>query len=210
MQPGSKQVDCFLTRKYSCAGPVTCPVAPFEGKFIRSVGSSELIPDVAVPQGMRVCEVPPESPHAIDKHARLSETSLVKNRKHRGIRLRGDVGDHYILNVILEEEPCLLPRQGPSHGVGIAHGRDAHSSVTDTTDECFFSDIVGVLAVEGRGIVVDGDTWNEVPVPDSGYIFVLIALEVCVNDAVGEMETKKLQGMSVKILIWGEARTHIL
>lgn len=60
-----------------------------------------------------------------------------------------------------------------------------------------------MLAVEGRGIVVDGDTWNEVPVPDSGYIFVLIALEVCVNDAVGEMETKKLQGMSMKILIWG-------
>jgi hypothetical protein len=81
-------------------------------------------------------------------------------------------------------------------------------SVTDTTDKCFLSDIVGVLAVEGRGIVVDGDTWDEVPVPDSGYIFVLIALEVCVNDAVGEMETKKLQGMSMIILIWGGKDSH--
>jgi hypothetical protein len=68
--------------------------------------------------------------------------------------------------------------------------------------------MVGVLAVECRGIVVDGDTWDKVPVPDSGYIFVLIALEVCVNDAIGEMETKKLQGMSVKILIFGGKDSH--
>ena len=87
-------------------------------------------------------------------------------------------------------------------------------SVTDTTNKCFLSDIFGVLAVEDRGIVVDGDTWDEIPVPNSGYVFVLVALEVCIDNAVGKMETKKLRGISEMILMKEEdlrsVSSHIL
>jgi hypothetical protein len=54
--------------------------------------------------------------------------------------------------------------------------------------------------VKGGGIIVDGDTWDEVPVPGSSYIFIFIALEVCIDDAIGEVETKKLLGISAKIV----------
>lgn len=83
-------------------------------------------------------------------------------------------------------------------------------SVADTTDKCFLSDIFGVFTVEDRDIVVDGDTRDEVPIPNSGYIFILIALEVCVNNTVREMETKKLYGISVMVLMGEGERTHVL
>jgi len=57
-----------------------------------------------------------------------------------------------------------------------------------------------ILAVENCGIVVDGDTWDEVPVPGSGYILVLISLDVCVDNTISEVKPKKLQEMSTMTL----------
>ena len=64
-----------------------------------------------------------------------------------------------------------------------------------------------MCAVQCCSIVVDSDTRDEVPVPGSGDIFVLIAVQVCVNNPIGEMETKKLQGINTMNLMEGKDLT---
>lgn len=97
-----------------------------------------------------------------------------------------------MLDIIFEEEPDLLPLQGSSQGVGVAHGSDTNVTVGNTTNEVL--DPGGAAgASKGSRTVVGGDARNEVPVPGKGDVFIFIAFEIGVVSTVREMKTEWLE-----------------
>ena len=47
-------------------------------------------------------------------------------------------------------------------------------------------------AIEWRGTVVYGSTGNEIPIPGRSDVFVLVALQVSVEGAIGQVEAQRL------------------
>ena len=47
-------------------------------------------------------------------------------------------------------------------------------------------------AVKWRGSVIDGGTWDEVPIPRCRYVLVLVALQVRIKRPVSQVEAQWL------------------
>ena len=101
-------------------------------------------------------------------------SSLVQDGIDGRIGVRGDVGDHDVLGIIVKKEPGLLPAKGFGEWVEILHGRSAGFAVRYAADERFEPFPLGLRAVERRSTIVYSDTGNEIPVPRSSNVFVFV------------------------------------
>lgn len=118
---------------------------------------------------------------------------LVQDRVNgRGGVQRGDVGDHDVLNVVIEEEPRFLPAERLCEWVEVSHGCDACFVVRHATNERLKSRLLCIRAVKRCGSVVGRGAWDEVPIPCCRYVLVFVALQVRIKRPVGEVETEWL------------------
>jgi len=101
--------------------------------------------------------------------------SLVQGGIDGRVSVRGEVGDHDVLGIVVKKEPGLLPAEGFGEWVEIFHGRDAGFAVRYTADERFEPFPLGLRAVERRSTIVHSGTGDEIPVPRSSDVFVFVA-----------------------------------
>jgi hypothetical protein len=102
--------------------------------------------------------------------------SLVQDRIDGRVGVRGEVGDHDILGIIVKEEPGLLPAKGFGEWVGIFHGRSTDFAIRYATDKRFEACPLSLRAVERHSTIVHGSAGNEIPIPRSSDVFVFVTL----------------------------------
>ena len=73
--------------------------------------------------------------------------------------------------------------------VCVAHCSSANLAVGNSTDKVFKACLAGDIAYQFSGIIIDGDSWDEIPVPSGGDVFVFIPFDVSVQDTVRKMKT---------------------
>jgi len=93
---------------------------------------------------------------------------------------------------MLEEEPRFLPLQRLRHRVCVPHRRNPNFPIGHPTDKGFEAQEVCVLADERCGTVVGRDTRDDVPVPGCRNVFVFVAADVGIGDAICKMESEGL------------------
>jgi len=59
-------------------------------------------------------------------------------------------------------------------------------------NECLNGQQIAVVEIQGSVTMVDGDTWNQVPVPCSEYNFILVFTKIGVGNTIREMEPERL------------------
>jgi hypothetical protein len=133
---------------------------------------------------------------------------LVQDGIDRGGGVGGQVGDHDVLRVVVEEEPGLLPAECFGLGVEISHGGGASLACRYAADEGLESVIRDASALEFRGTVFYGGTRDEIPIPGRSDVFVFVSLKVRVEGTVGKVEAKWLMLKSDARPVYGiEERT---
>ena len=178
LDPRRKEIH-RLGRLRRCADrrPCACVFADGHGKRRRPWPKD--VADTAVPERLyasvkrlvsrRIERV------VVDKDgARMA--SLVQDGIDGRVGLRGEVGDHDILGVVVEEKPGLLPAERFGERVKISHGRGADCAARYAPDERLEPGPLGFTTIEGRGTVVHSGTRNKVPIPRRGDVFILVAL----------------------------------
>ena len=116
--------------------------------------------------------------------------ALVEDGVDRRRCCGGDACNHNDLHVVLEEEPSLAPVEVLGAGGLVSHGNGTDEAVGSSSNESLRAGVTGRAASQGRGAVIDSDTRDEVPVPGSDDVFVFVAVDVCIDRAIGKVEAK--------------------
>lgn len=80
-----------------------------------------------------------------------------------------------MLDILLEEEPGLLPRCGLGERIGVPHSRQPDLAVRDTADKLFDTSLSSRAALEDSSIIVEGRARDQIPIPSGGDVFVFSA-----------------------------------
>jgi len=90
-----------------------------------------------------------------------------------------------MLNITFQEEPGFLPVQRSSEWIGVSHNGNSDCVIRYSSYEGFFASLLGRPAGQYSGIVIDGYSWDKVPIPRSRYVFIFVSDEVRINSTVG-------------------------
>jgi len=118
--------------------------------------------------------------------------SLVQDGIDGRVGVRREVGDHDVLGIVVKEKPGLLPAERFGEGVEISHGRGTDCAVRYAAHERLQPGPLGIVTVEGCGVVDHSGTGNKIPIPRRGDVLVLVALEVSVECTISEVKAKRL------------------
>lgn len=116
-----------------------------------------------------------------------------------------------MLYIVFKEEPDLLPFQGFGQGVGVTHDSDTNVTIGDATDEVLNPGEFSLTTREGGCAIVSSYAGDQVPVPGGCDVFILIAFEISVVNAIREVEAQWLEiSMNKRTGGVGLIGTHVL
>ena len=120
---------------------------------------------------------------------------LVQNGDGRGRGIRGHVGQHDNLNIVIQEEPRLLESDAHSERIRVSHNRGSDFTIRYAPNESLDANSRSEAAAQGRSTVIGGNARDKVPIPGCGDVLVLVSSEIRIQCSIREVEAENLQGM---------------